>query len=49
MAGLTFRTTSLGKAARALQAGTIGGVTQSQDRIVVPAKEAMNAVLEFVE
>ena len=49
MAGLTFRTTSLGKAARALQAGTIGGVTQSGGRIVVPAKEAMNAVLEFVE
>jgi hypothetical protein len=49
MAGLTFRTTSLGKAARALQAGKIGGVTQSRGRIVVPAKEAMNAVLEFVE
>ena len=49
MAGLTFRTTSLGKAARALQAGKIGGIAQSKDRIVVPAREAMNAVLEFVE
>lgn len=49
MAGLTFRTTSLAKAARALQAGNIGGVAQTKDRIVVPAKEAVNAVLEFVE
>jgi len=49
MAGLTFRTTSLAKAARALQAGKVGGITQGHGRIVVPAKEAMNAVLEFVE
>lgn len=49
MAGLTLRTTSLAKAVQALQAGKIGGVNQSKDRIIVPAKEAVNAVLEFVE
>jgi catechol 2,3-dioxygenase-like lactoylglutathione lyase family enzyme len=49
MAGLTFRTTSLAKATRALQEGKIGGVKRSKDRIVVPAKEAVNAVLEFIE
>ncbi|MBS0518729.1 MAG: VOC family protein [Proteobacteria bacterium] len=49
MAGLTFRTTSLAKAARALQDGTIAGVKQDSGRLVVPAKEAMNAVLEFIE
>jgi hypothetical protein len=49
MAGLTFRTTSLAKVAQALQAGKIGGVKQDKDRIIVPAKEAVNAVLEFVE
>jgi hypothetical protein len=49
MAGLTFRTSSLDKAARALREGKIGDVRQSKDRIVVPAKEAVNAVLEFVE
>jgi hypothetical protein len=49
MAGLTLRTTSLAKAAQALQAGKIAGVKQDKDRIVVPAKEAVNAVLEFVE
>lgn len=49
MAGLTFRTTSLAKTAQALRAGKIGGVKQDKDRIVVPAKEAVNTVLEFVE
>lgn len=49
MAGLTFRTTSLAKAGQALQAGKIGGVKQDKVRIIVPAKEAVNAVLEFVE
>ena len=48
MAGLTFRTVSLAKMARALQDGKIDFV-QSPGRIVVPAKEAVNAVLEFVE
>jgi hypothetical protein len=49
MAGLSFRTTSLAKAARALQAGRIEGAVQDKSRVVVPAKQAMNAVLEFVE
>jgi hypothetical protein len=48
MAGLTFRTVSLGKVARALQEGKIDFV-QSPGRIVVPAKQAVNAVLEFIE
>lgn len=49
MAGLTLRTTSLAKAAQVLQDGKIGGVERSKDRIVVPASEATNAVLEFIE
>jgi hypothetical protein len=48
MAGLTLRTTSLAKAAQALQAGKIPFV-KKDGRIVVPAKEAVNAVLEFIE
>lgn len=48
MAGLSFRTLSLGKAVGALKAGGIE--TSAQDgRIVVPARAALNAVLEFVE
>jgi hypothetical protein len=49
MAGLTFRTMSLAKAARALEQGGIAGVSRGGGRLVVPAKQAMNAVLEFVE
>ena len=49
MAGLTFRTLSVAKTARALQAGKIAGAVQSAGRLVVPAKEAVNAVLEFIE
>ena len=49
MAGLTFRTVSVQKAARALQEGKIAGVVQTSGRLVVPAKQAVNAVLEFVE
>jgi hypothetical protein len=49
MAGLTFRTTSVQKAARALQNGKIGGVIESAGRLVVPARQALNAVLEFIE
>lgn len=49
MAGLTFRTVSIDKAARALQAGKIGGVARSAERLVVPAKQALNAILEFIE
>lgn len=48
MAGLTFRTTSLAKAATALKAGKIA-FTEKDGHIVVPAREAMNAVLELIE
>jgi len=48
MAGLTFRTLSVPKAARYLQEN---GITAAQKagRLVVPAKQAFNAVLEFTE
>jgi hypothetical protein len=49
MAGLTLRTLSLKKAARALQEGKIDGVVEKPGRLIVPAKQALNAVLEFVE
>jgi hypothetical protein len=49
MAGLTFRTVSLAKAAQALHDGKIAGVAKSAGRLVVPAKQAVNAVLEFIE
>ena len=49
MAGLTFRTVSVAKAARALQEGGITGVAQSAGRLVVPARQAVNTVLEFIE
>jgi hypothetical protein len=49
MAGLTLRTVSLQKAARALHDGKIAGVNQNAERVIVPAREALNAVLEFVE
>ncbi len=49
MAGLTFRTTSLKKAAKALVDGKIGNVEQVASRIIVPARHCLNAVLEFVE
>ena len=48
MAGLTFRTLSVAKTARAL-AGKITGAVQSAGRLVVPARQAVNAVLEFIE
>lgn len=48
MAGLTFRTASLAKVAQALQAGNIEFV-QSPGRLFVPARLALNALLEFVE
>ena len=48
MAGLTFRTVSLDKAARALQSGKIEFAREAQ-RIVVPASQAMNATIEFIE
>ena len=48
MAGLTLRATSLSKTAQALEAGKIPFV-EKDGRIIVPAKEAMNTVLEFIE
>jgi len=35
--------------ARALQDGKIAGGVQSAGRLVVPAKQAVNTVLEFIE
>jgi hypothetical protein len=49
MAGLTFRTTSVEKAAKAVEAGKIMGATRHGGRLIVPASQAMNAVLEWVE
>ncbi len=49
MAGLTLRTASLAKAGKALEAGHIMGVTRHGGRIIVPANQAMNCTLEFVE
>jgi catechol 2,3-dioxygenase-like lactoylglutathione lyase family enzyme len=49
MAGLTFRTVSVATAARALQEGGIEGVARTPGRLVVPARQALNAALEFVE
>lgn len=49
MAGLTLRTVSLDRAARTLQEGRIEGVLRKDGRLVVPARQALNAVLEFVE
>jgi hypothetical protein len=48
MAALTFRTVSLAKTAAALDAGKISFI-ENAGRIVVPASEAVNATLEFVE
>ena len=48
MAGLAFRTTSLGRAAAALRRGSIPFVERG-GRLVVTAREAINAVIEFVE
>jgi Glyoxalase-like domain len=49
MAGLTFRTTSLARAGKALETGGIMGVTRHGGRIIVPASQAMNSVVEFIE
>jgi hypothetical protein len=48
MAGLTFRTLSLRKAAEALKAGGVESVARDGG-IVVPARAAVNAMLEFIE
>ena len=49
MAGLTLRTRSLALTRAALRAGGIEGVRDEDDRLVVPAAQAMGAVLEFRE
>jgi catechol 2,3-dioxygenase-like lactoylglutathione lyase family enzyme len=49
MAGLTFRTTSVDKAAKALAAGKIDRAVRKGGRLVVPADQAINTVLEFIE
>lgn len=48
MAGIAFRTTSLARAAEALHQGAIT-FAERGGRLVVPARAAMNAVIEFVE
>jgi hypothetical protein len=48
MAALTLRTTALERAGRALKEGRIDAVVE-KSRIVVPAAQALNATLEFVE
>jgi catechol 2,3-dioxygenase-like lactoylglutathione lyase family enzyme len=48
MAGLAFRTNSLARAAAALRQGSIPFV-ERDGRLIVPAREAINAVIEFVE
>jgi hypothetical protein len=49
MAGLTFRTTSLDRAAGALRSNGVDGLVSDKQRLVVPARLAFNATLEFVE
>jgi hypothetical protein len=49
MAALTFRTTSLARTARALQEGGIMGTSQFAGRLIVPASQAINTTLEFIE
>jgi len=49
MAALTIRTASLAQAARVLQAGGISRARVEPQRILVPAADAMNVALEFVE
>jgi hypothetical protein len=49
MAGLTFRTVSVAKAARVMREADIAIAAQGPRRLVVSAKRALNAVLEFVE
>jgi catechol 2,3-dioxygenase-like lactoylglutathione lyase family enzyme len=48
MAGLAFRTTSLARAATALRQGSIPFL-ERDGRLIVAAREAINAVIEFVE
>ena len=48
MAGLSLRTTSLARAAAALRQGGIA-FAERDGRLVVPAREACNTLLEFIE
>jgi hypothetical protein len=49
MAGLTFRTLSVAKAASVLAANNVEGISQVAGGIVVPASSALNATLAFFE
>jgi hypothetical protein len=49
MAGLSFRTTSIEKAEQAIAKGGASATRRDGARLIVPAKQAINAVLEFVE
>jgi len=49
MAGLTFRTTSLARVSKVLETNGIMGVTRHGARIIVPASQAMNATIEFLQ
>ena len=49
LAALTIRTASLSHTARALEAGGIRRARVESHRILVPAADAMNVALEFVE
>ncbi len=49
MAALTLRTQALSKTRAALRAGRIEGVHDEDERLVVPAAQAMGVVLEFRE
>jgi hypothetical protein len=49
MAGLRIRTVSIALAAKVLRAAQIPGVKIESQRIIVPASQAMNVLLEFVE
>jgi len=49
MAGLAFRTRSLAETRAALAKGGIAGVVERDGKLIVPAREAWNATLEFVE
>lgn len=49
MAALTFRTTSLARVSKVLEKNGVMGVTRHGARIIVPATQAMNATIEFLQ
>lgn len=49
MAALSIRTTSLSQAAQAVRAGGVSRARIEKHRILVPAADAMNVAVEFVE